>query len=61
MSGESNLRRDMEPSDDRLTELAMRVQLLSAQRPAPAPQCVDMPMLPANRLHPKGVKPDGDG
>ena len=61
MGGERNLRRDMEPSDDRLTELAVRVQLLSAQRPAPATQCVEMPMLSSNRLSPKGVKADANG
>jgi hypothetical protein len=61
MGGERNHRRDMEPSDDRLTELALRVQLLSAQRPAPAAECDEMPMLPAYRLYPKRMKGDADG
>ena len=47
MGGERNLRRDMEPSDDRPTELARRVALLSTQRPPRATECVVMPTLPA--------------
>ena len=61
MGGERNLRRDMEPSDDRLTELARRVALLSAQRPVPAAQCGAMPTLPAERLYPIRLKPQADG
>lgn len=61
MSGERNLRRDMEPSADQMTELAQRVQLLSAQRPARTTHFVEMPTLPAYRLSPKGVKGDADG
>ncbi len=61
MSGERNHRRDMEPSDDRQTELAVRVQLLSAQRPTRATECVETPTLPAYRLYPKRMKGDADG
>jgi hypothetical protein len=61
MGGERSLRRDMEPSDDRLTELALRVQLLSAQRPMRATECVEMPTLAAYRLYPKRIKRDADG
>jgi len=61
MGGERNLRRDMEPSANRLTELALRVQLLSAQRPAQTTQCVEVPMLPAYRLYPSRVKGDANG
>ena len=36
--GELNHRGETEPVDGRLTDLAVRVELLSAQRPAPAAQ-----------------------
>jgi hypothetical protein len=61
MGGERNHRRDMEPSDDRLTELARRVALLSTQRPTRAAECVGMPMLPAYRLYPTRVKGGAGG
>ena len=61
MSGERNLRGEMEPSEDRLTELAARVALLSAQRPAVSAQCLKMPRLPADGLYPKRMKGDADG
>jgi hypothetical protein len=61
MGGERNLRRDMEPSDDRPTELARRVALLSAQRPTPAAECGAMPTLPSDRLSPLRVKAQGNG
>jgi hypothetical protein len=51
----------MEPSHDRLTELAARVALLSAQRPTGAAQCEPMPTLSANGLYPKRVKVEADG
>ncbi len=38
--GEPHLRGETEPADGRLTDLALRVELLSAQRPAPAAQCL---------------------
>jgi hypothetical protein len=62
MSGERNPRRDMEPSDDRLSDLALRVQLLSAQRPARAAECsgdADA-ARPQARSQPR-VKRDGNG
>ena len=40
MSGERNLRGETEPADGRLTDLALRVELLSAQRPARTAQCL---------------------
>jgi hypothetical protein len=40
MGGERGLPRDMEPSDDRQSDLALRVQLLSAQRPVQAAECL---------------------
>ena len=40
MGGERNLRGETEPADGRLTDLAVRVELLSAQRPARAAQCL---------------------
>jgi hypothetical protein len=49
MGGERNLRGEMEPTQDRLTELAARVALLSVQRPTGAAPCVSTPMLPAER------------
>jgi hypothetical protein len=61
MGGERNHRRDMEPSDDRLTELAARLQLLSAQRPTSAAECVEIPTSPASRLYPKRMKGDASG
>jgi hypothetical protein len=61
MSGERTLRGEMEPSQDRPTELAVRVALLSAQRPAVATQCGQMPTLPAHWLYPKRMKGDADG
>jgi hypothetical protein len=61
MGGERNHRRDMEPSDDRLNELAVRVQLLPAQRPARAAECVAVPLLPVYGLYPKRMKGDADG
>ena len=61
MGGERNLRRDMEPSDNRPTELARRVALLSAQRPTPAAQCGPMPTLPTTRLSQMRVKASGNG
>ena len=61
MGGERNLRRDMEPSDDRPTELARRVALLSAQRPLRATQCVAMPTVPADRLSPMRMKAQANG
>ena len=45
MGGERNLRGEMEPSADKLTDLAARVALLSAQRPAGAAPCVAMPTI----------------
>ena len=47
MSGERTIRGEMESSQDRLTELAVRVALLSAQRPTNAGQYGPMSMLPA--------------
>ena len=47
MIGERTLRGEMEPSQDRPTELAVRVALLSAQRPAGAAQCDPMTTLPS--------------
>jgi hypothetical protein len=44
MSGERTLRGEMEPSQDRPTELAVRVALLSAQRPAAAAESGQMPI-----------------
>jgi hypothetical protein len=61
MSGERSLRREMEPSQDRPTELAVRVALLSAQRPAGATQCGPMATMPASGLSPKCMKDDVDG
>jgi hypothetical protein len=61
MGGERNHRRDMEPSEDRLTELAVRVAPLSAQRPTRAAQCVEMPTVPADRLSPRRMKGNADG
>jgi hypothetical protein len=61
MSGERSLRGEIEPSEDRLTELAARVALLSAQRPGGSAQCLQMPRLPAERLYPKRMKGDADG
>jgi hypothetical protein len=61
MGGERNHRRDMEPSDDRQTELAVRVALLSAHRRAAAAECVEMPTSPASRLYPKRMKGDANG
>jgi hypothetical protein len=61
MGGERNLRRDMEPSDDRPTELARRVALLSAQRPLRATQFVAMPTVPADRLSPMRMKAQANG
>jgi hypothetical protein len=46
MSGERTISGEMETSQDRLTELAVRVALLSAQRPTDAAECGPMPMLP---------------
>ncbi|MFZ1994159.1 MAG: hypothetical protein WAU75_08625 [Solirubrobacteraceae bacterium] len=40
MGGERNHRSEMDASDDTLTELAVRLALLSAQRPARATECV---------------------
>jgi hypothetical protein len=40
MGGERNLRGETEPADGRLTDLALRVELLSAQRPARAAECL---------------------
>jgi hypothetical protein len=40
MGGERNLRGENEPADGRLTDLALRVELLSAQRPAPTAECL---------------------
>jgi hypothetical protein len=51
----------MEPSEDRLTELAARVALLSAQRPTGAAQYLRMPTSPADTLYPKRIKGDADG
>jgi hypothetical protein len=61
MGGERTHRREMEPSDDRVTELAARLALLSAQRPARAAECVAMPTRPAHRLYPKRMKGDTSG
>lgn len=61
MSGERTLRGEMEPSQDRPTELAVRVALLSAQRPAAAAESGQMPIFPAYRLYPKRMKGDADG
>jgi hypothetical protein len=61
MGGERNLRGEMEPSQDRLTELAARVALLSAQRPTGAAPCISMPTLPAEGLYPKRMKGDANG
>jgi hypothetical protein len=61
MGGERNLRGEMEPLEDRMTELAAGVALLSAQRPAAAAPCVPMPTLPADRLYPKRMKGDANG
>ena len=46
MSGERTIRGEMESSRDRLTDLAVRVALLSAQRPADAAQYGSMAILP---------------
>jgi len=46
MSGERDLRGEMEPSHDRLTELAVRVALLSAQRPTGTAQLDQMLPIP---------------
>jgi hypothetical protein len=61
MSGERNPRRDMEPSDNRPTDLARRVALLSAQRPTPAAQFCAVPRLPSNTLSPLRMEPQADG
>jgi hypothetical protein len=61
MGGERNLRRDMEPSDDRPTELARRVALLSAQRPPRETEYVVTPTLPADRLSPMRMKAQANG
>jgi hypothetical protein len=61
MGGERNHRRDMEPSDNRRTELARCVALLSAQRPTRAAELVAMPILPAHRLYPARMKDDANG
>jgi hypothetical protein len=47
MSGERTIRGEMESSQDRLTDLAVRVALLSAQRPTAEAQCGPMPTWPA--------------
>jgi hypothetical protein len=61
MGGERNLRGEMEPATDKLTDLAARVALLSAQRPAAAAPCVAMPTSPGERPYPKRMKGDADG
>jgi hypothetical protein len=61
MSGERSLRGEMEPSQDRPTELAVRVALLSAQRPVAAAESGQMPMSPPAELYPKRMKGDADG
>jgi hypothetical protein len=40
MGGERNLRGETEPADGRLTDLTLRVELLSAQRPVRTAQCL---------------------
>jgi hypothetical protein len=40
MSGERSLRGETEPAAGRLTDLALRVELLSAQRPARTAECL---------------------
>ena len=40
MGGERNLRGETESADGRLTDLALRVELLSAQRPARTAECL---------------------
>lgn len=40
MSGERNPCGETEPAAGRLTDLALRVELLSAQRPARAAECL---------------------
>jgi hypothetical protein len=61
MGGERNHRREMEPSDDRLTEQSARLALLSAQRPARAAQCDEMPTSLAHRLYPKRMEGEVSG
>jgi hypothetical protein len=40
MSGERNLRGETEPAAGRPTDLALRLQLLSAQRPERSTECL---------------------
>jgi len=40
MGGERNLRGETEPAAGRLTDLALRVELLSAQRPVRTAECL---------------------
>ena len=61
MSGERSLRGEMEPSQNRPTELAVRVALLSAQRPAGAAQSGQMPISLPTELYPKRMKGDANG
>jgi hypothetical protein len=60
MGGERNHRSEMDASDDTLTELAVRLALLSAQRPARATECVAMPTSAA-RLYAQRMKGDANG
>jgi hypothetical protein len=60
MGGERNLREENEPADGGLTDLALRVELLSAQRPAPAAECLGDADT-AHRLSPMRMKADANG
>ncbi len=60
MSGERNLRGETEPADGRLTDLAVRLELLSAQRPVRTAQCLSDADT-ALRLFPKRMKADANG
>ncbi len=54
MGGERNLRGETEPADGRLTDLALRVELLSAQRPARTAECsgdADIPPQALSKAH----------
>ena len=60
MSGERNLRGETQPVNGRLTDLARRVELLSAQRPARTAECAGAADA-AHRLSRKRMKADANG
>ena len=60
MGGERNLRGETEPAAGRLTDLALRVELLSAQRPVRTAECLSDADIRLQAL-PKRMKVDADG